>query len=388
MKKHARKSKIPAPLQPAAALAMRAALSVPLLVKVNQATAVARAAARAFATSRINRKKFPRAIKNLSDAFPDWPQDRVRQTAILAYEHLFQLGVEILYAPRLITEDGFARHLALNQLRDGARRIIQGGPTVLISGHVGNWELIGYSVSMLGFPMHAVYRPLDLKPLDDWIRYTRERQGLTLISKFGAMRELSPVLQAGQPIGLVADQNGGDRGVFVPFFGRLTSTYKSIGLLAMKHRTNIICGFARRLRPEEPDPELGLNASLSVNSASPRPHAMSTGAPSMRYAAEVVDAFGPEDWESQPDPLFYLTARYRRAIETMVQRAPEQYLWMHRIWRSRPRHEVEKKPFPATLRAKLESLPWMTHDELARIIDRSDRDARDGIDYSPPRAGS
>ncbi len=378
MKKPARKSKIPRPLQPVAAFAMRGALSVPLLVKVDQATTVARSAARVFATSRVNRKKFPRALKNLSDAFPEWAPDRVRETAIRAYEHLFQLGVEILYAPRLITEDGFARHLGLTNLREGARRIIRGGPTVLISGHVGNWELIGYAVSMLGFPMHAVYRPLDLKPLDDWIRYTRERQGLTLVSKFGAMRELPPVLQAGHPIGLVADQNGGDRGVFVPFFGRLTSTYKSIGLLAMKARASIICGFARRLRSDEPDPEVGLR-SVEVGSGHAR--GLGVGSPSMRYAAEVVDVFGPEDWEGQPDPLFYLTARYRRAIETMVRRAPEQYLWMHRIWRSRPRHEVEKRPFPAALRAKLESLPWMTGEELARIMDRSDRDAREGIDY-------
>jgi KDO2-lipid IV(A) lauroyltransferase len=382
MKKPARKSKIPGPLQPVAAFAMRGALSVPLLVKVDQATTVARSAARLFATSRVNRKKFPRALKNLSDAFPEWSPDRVRETAIRAYEHLFQLGIEILYAPRLITEEGFSRHLGLTGLREGARRIIQGGPTVLISGHVGNWELIGYAVSMLGFPMHAVYRPLDLKPLDDWIRYTRERQGLTLVSKFGAMRELPPVLQAGQPIGLVADQNGGDRGVFVPFFGRLTSTYKSIGLLAMKARANIICGFARRLRPDEPDPEVGLR---SVGAGTRQRGGLGLGSPSMRYAAEVVDAFGPEDWEGQPDPLFYLTARYRRAIETMVRRAPEQYLWMHRIWRSRPRHEVEKRPFPAALRAKLESLPWMTAEELARIMDRSDRDAREGIDYTTTR---
>jgi len=383
MKKPARKSKIPRPLQSAAAFAMRGALSVPLLVKVDQATTVARSAARVFATSRVNRKKFPRALKNLSDAFPEWAPDRVRETAIRAYEHLFQLGVEILYAPRLITEDGFSRHLGLTNLREGARRIIQGGPTVLISGHVGNWELIGYAVSMLGFPMHAVYRPLDLKPLDDWIRYTRERQGLTLVSKFGAMRELPPVLQAGHPIGLVADQNGGDRGVFVPFFGRLTSTYKSIGLLAMKARASIICGFARRLRSDEPDPEVGLR---SVDVGSGHAGGLGFGSPSMRYAAEVVDAFGPEDWEGQPDPLFYLTARYRRAIETMVRRAPEQYLWMHRIWRSRPRHEVEKRPFPAALRAKLESLPWMTAEDLARIMDRSDRDAREGIDYTATRA--
>lgn len=372
------RSKIPMWLQPAAALGMRAAISVPLLLKVDDATAIARRAARAFATSRINRKKFPRALKNLRDAYPDWEEDRVRETAIRAYEHLFQLGLEILYAPRLMTEDGFARHLAVGQLGPGARRVIEQGPVVLITGHVGNWELIGYSVSMLGFPMHAVYRPLDLKPLDEWIRYTRERQGLTLVSKFGAMRDLPPVLRAGHPIGLVADQNGGDRGVFVPFFGRLTSTYKSIGLLAMQHRATIICGFARRMGVGEPDPETGSEAGAATRIA----HG-GLGSPSMRYAAEVVDVFGPEDWEGQADPLFYLTARYRRAMETMVRKAPEQYLWMHRIWRSRPRHEVEGKPLPDALRRKLEALPWMRAGDVEAVVAQSERDAREGMEYAP-----
>jgi len=348
----------------AAALAIRAVAAAPLTLPVNVAGSVARAAARAFATSRINRKKFPRATSNLADAFPDLHHDRVRELAIGAYEHLFQLGIEVLYAPRLITEDAFQRHLDIRALSAAAQVMIEGGPCILISGHVGNWELIGYSVSMLGFPMHAVYRPLDLKPLDAWVRETRERQGLTLVSKFGAVRALPPVLAAGQPVGLVADQNGGDRGVFTPFFGRLASTYKSIGILAMQSRAKIICGYARRLRPDEPDPD---GDSKFANP-------FRIGQASMRYKAEVVDIFGPEAWENHPDPLYYLTARYRKAMEQMVRQSPEQYLWMHRIWRSRPHHERADKPFPAALREKLRSLPWMTEEAIDRVADRSDRD--------------
>lgn len=348
----------------ALSLAIRSAVSVPLTMPVGVAGRFARFAGRSFATSRINRKKFPRATANLSDAFPELHQDRVRELAIGAYEHLFQLGMEVLYAPRLITEDGFSRHLDISALRSAAREIIDGGPCILISGHVGNWELIGYSVSMLGFPMHAVYRPLELKPMDQWLRETRERQGMTLVSKFGAVRALPPVLAAGQPIGLVADQNGGDRGVFTPFFGRLASTYKSIGILAMQSRAKIICGYARRLREDEADPDGGADLKCPCR----------TGQTSMRYRAEVVDIFGPEAWESHPDPLYYLTARYRKAMEEMVRRSPEQYLWMHRIWRSRPHHERADKPFPAALLEKMKTLPWMTDEAIARVVERSDRD--------------
>ncbi len=162
----------------AAALAIRALAAAPLTLPINVAGGVARAAARAFATSRINRKKFPRATSNLADAFPGMPEERIRELAIGAYEHLFQLGIEVLYAPRLITEDAFQRHLDIRALSSAAQVMIEGGPCILISGHVGNWELIGYSVSMLGFPMHAVYRPLDLKPLGSFTgAITVDRRG-------------------------------------------------------------------------------------------------------------------------------------------------------------------------------------------------------------------
>jgi KDO2-lipid IV(A) lauroyltransferase len=92
---------------------------------------------------------------------------------------------------------------------------------------------------------------------------------------------------------------------------------------------------------------------------------------------EVTDTFGPEDWNSQPDPLYYITARYRRAMEMMVRRAPNQYFWMHRIWRSRPAHERLGKPFPNALREKMSQLPWMTDADVAAVVDRSERDARD-----------
>jgi KDO2-lipid IV(A) lauroyltransferase len=88
-----------------------------------------------------------------------------------------------------------------------------------------------------------------------------------------------------------------------------------------------------------------------------------------------MDKFGPEDWSTQPDPLYYLTARYRRAIENMVRAAPEQYFWMHRIWRSRPAHERLGKPFPPMLKDKLRSLPWMTEGDVDAVIERSRRDA-------------
>jgi len=333
-------------------LAIRAALAGVGSIPRGPSESVARSLARAYARLPSSRKRVARAVRNLAVAFPDWDRDRIDAYARGAYEHLFALGTEMAQGPHLLTEDGWHRHVALGDISSGLRALLSAGPCLLITGHCGNWEMLGYTVAFLGFPMHALYRPLDLKPLDHWVRRTRERRGLTLMDKFGALRRLPPMVGAGIPIGFVADQNGGDRGVFVPFFNRLTSTYKSIGLLALQFRTRILCAMARRLPPEEREPG------------------------SFGYRVEVSDVFGPQDWACHPDPLFYLTARYRRAIERMVRAVPDQYLWMHRIWRSRPRHERHQRPFPAALAEKIRLLPWITDADLDAIKAHSIRDAR------------
>ncbi len=333
---------------------------------------IARALGRCYPL--VGRSRVRRAAENLAQAFPDMEEADRWEIAVRSYEHLFQLGVEILFAPRLITQEGFTRHLVLSRIEPVLYELLKQGPTIMVTAHCGNWELIGYAISLIGFPMHAVYRPLDLRPLNEWLYDTRARRGLTLVSKFGAVRTLPPILTRGEPVGIVADQSGGDRGLYVPFFGRLTSTYKSIGLLAMRTGARVLCGFARRMSPTESIPDGPWRQS--GGGGEQFKHDLG-GVPRMRYSLELVDHFGPEDWEQQPDPLYYLTARYRLAIEGMIRRAPEQYLWMHRIWRARPAHERNNKPFPKNLVEKLRALPWMTPDSLNAIVERSERDRRE-----------
>jgi Kdo2-lipid IVA lauroyltransferase/acyltransferase len=351
------KSKTPRPLQPFAYLGLRIAIAATGTLPAGHVVQLAAATGRTFAASRLNRRRLDRAARNLAVAFPHWTDDQRRQHAIRSWEHLALLGAEFLYSPRLLTEDGWGDYIELDGVASALRPLIECRPCILITGHCGNWEALGYTMALLGFPIHALYRPLDLPPLDRWVRSARQRRGLILVDKFGALRQLPDLVRGGAPVGFVADQNAGDRGIFVPFFNRLTSTYKSIGLLALQFGATVVCGCARRLRPEERPPP--------GHAAMP-----------FRNRMEIVDVFGPEDWSQHPDPLFYLTARYRRAIEVMVRRAPEQYLWMHRIWRSRPRHERLGKPFPQSLTEKLRALPWVSEADIEAIREHSERDAR------------
>jgi KDO2-lipid IV(A) lauroyltransferase len=316
---------------------------------------------RGLATARWNRKRLDRARSNLRVAFPHWTDDEIHACAVASYEHLMMLGAEIAYAPRLLTQDGWPRRVLLGVIGPRVDALLSGRPVILITGHCGNWEVLGFTVALLGFPLHALYRPLDLTPLDRWVRTTRQRRGLSLVDKFGAVYRLPDLMRAGAPIGFVADQNGGDRGVFTPFFGRLASTYKSIGLLALQFNADVLCGVARRLTLAEARTLRRCDTGWDRG---------------FQYAFEITDHFGPADWSTHSDPLFYLTARYRMAVELMVRNAPEQYLWMHRIWRSRPRHERLGRPFPDQLLDKIRQLPWADEALIARVQDHSERDAR------------
>lgn len=314
-------------------------------------------------------QRLDRARSHVRTAFPDWTDEQVDRCAEYSYEHFFRLGVEIAYTPRLLNEDNWPLHVEIPGLgnapppRPGTipisrafELLLEGRPLVLVTGHCGNWELLGYTMALLGFPMYALYRPLDNKALDAWVRSTRERRGLMLLDKFGAMRRLPTVLTSGYPVAFVADQNAGDRGLFVPYFGRLASTYKSIGLLAMQFEAPVVVATARRLEGQ------------AKGSRSP-----------FRYVIELSDVIHPRDWKDHPDPLFYLTARYRRALETLVRWSPEQYLWMHRIWKSRPRHERLGREVPEALIKKLRTLPWLSEAEVQGIVERSNREAAESV---------
>jgi len=351
--------------------AIRGLLTLPMVAGPGVSVEIAGAAGRRFGRARFNRKRLERAEASVLQAFPGCDADWARETALRSYEHLFRLGVEVAFTPRLMSDEGWVERTWIENVGAAMRAVAQRErPVIMLTGHCGNWELLGYTMALLGFPTHALYRPLDMKPLDTWLRRTRERRGLVLVDKFGAARKLPRLLEAHQPVGFVADQNAGDRGLFVPFMGRLASTYKTIGLLARRFGAEVMCASARRVSSRGVRGESGPLAEGEVSFGG-----WSTGgAGNFRYAIEIVDHITPEDYESQPDPLFYLTARYRRAIERMVRRAPEQYLWMHRMWKSRPRHERLDRPFPPQLREKLASLPWMSEGDVEAIVDQSDRD--------------
>ena len=294
----------------------------------------------------LSRKRRERAISNIQGAFPEWDVDRCRRTACRSVENMFQLAsVDAMVMTRLLTPDRWPEFLDFSDGAANLKRLMDDRSMLFITGHCGNWELLGYGMSVVGYPIAALARPLDNPLLNNWLMGLRQAHGLKILTKWGATPEMQKIIENNEHIGFIADQNAGDNGIFVPFFGRLASTYKSIGLLAMQYRLPLLVGMAERIDGK------------------------------FSYRVHIQDAIEPEDWIDHEDPLYYITARYIHGIEQMIRRAPEQYLWMHRRWKSRPRHERRGERMPASLESQIRSLPCLDSDQQDLVIERSNRES-------------
>ncbi|UCG16238.1 MAG: lysophospholipid acyltransferase family protein [Phycisphaerales bacterium] len=252
-----------------------------------------------------------RARSHLRLAYGDGLSDReVDRVALRSMQHLVMMVFEAAFAPRLIDEWTWSRYVKPVGIQAALEVLLQGKGALLLTGHFGNWELAGYLLATYGFDVVAVMRPLDNLYINRFVVNTRRRRGLRLLDKKGASAQAEDVIRSGAALGFIADQNAGRKGLFVDFFGRKASTYKSIGLLAMATQVPIIIGYARR-----------------------------TG-DSFFYEVGVQRIIYPHEWRDRDDPLRWITQEYTAAIEAFVRDCPEQYLWIHRRWRSRPKEEL------------------------------------------------
>jgi len=262
----------------------------------------------------LDKRHRKRALHNLERSFPDMPLKQREEMARRSMQQLFMLFVEVLFTTRLVRIDTFARYVELENFGDTLKLLMskeQG--VIMLTGHYGNWEILGYVLATLGFETTSVARPLDNKYVNDWLLGVRERKGQKIIAKKGATTEVVDLLANHGAVGFIADQNAGSKGIFVDFFGRKASTYKSIGLLAMEYNVPVVIGYARRINDR------------------------------FRFHIGTQDIIWPKDWAAEANPLHYITQRYTRAIEDMVRTDPGQYLWVHRRWKTRPRGEAPEQ---------------------------------------------
>jgi KDO2-lipid IV(A) lauroyltransferase len=235
-----------------------------------------------------------------------------------SFEHFAQIYlVEMAMTPRLVNQWSWSRYVRLHELGPALRELLRDRGVIMLTAHFGNYELLGYTIARLGLPLTAVMRPLDNPLLNEFLVSSREAGGVRLLYKRGATESADDIIESGGTLCFIADQDAGRKGMFADFFGRPASWYKSIGLLAMRHRVPLIVGYAARVQR------------------------------GFHYRVAVERIIQPEEWEQQDDPLGWTTQTFAHALENGIRRWPEQYLWVHRRWKTRPRDERMQAAAPA-----------------------------------------
>lgn len=266
---------------------------------------------------RVNRRHREVAAENVRHAFPHLDEAGVAALVRATYRHWARAIVEMIRLPRTLSRNNLDEFFTYNCPEDYEAAVAWANdttrPRLVLSGHFGNFEALSYAVGLFGTPGGMVARQLDNPYLDRFVRNFREKTGQEMLDKNQDYEKILDVLRHNGGVGMVADQDAGQRGVFVDFLGRPASTFKSIALLSIEFQAPILVMGAARIG----DP--------------------------MVYKIYVEDIILPEDYADHPDPVQAITQRYSDALARMVLRHPEQYLWLHRRWKHQPKVRERKK---------------------------------------------
>jgi len=252
-----------------------------------------------------------RALENLRASFPDKDEQWLRHTGKRSFEHLAMLAVDVFFTPKLVRKDNWRDYSRYKNVERAKWMMKENKGLLMVTGHYGNFEIIGYLMGLFGFNVYSIARPLDNKFISSYVYGVRERVGQKIIDKKGASLLMDKLIAEGATLCFIADQDAGRKGIFVDFFGRPASTYKSIGLLAITNNLPIAVGCAKRI--------------------------------DNRFFFEIAvnRIIFPHEWSDKPDPLEWVTAEYTKAIEKFVREDPSQYWWLHRRWKHRPKNEQD-----------------------------------------------
>jgi len=183
----------------------------------------------------------------------------------------------------------------------------RGKGVLFLTAHLGGWELSAFVHSLQGHPLHVVMRPLDNLRLDRLVRQYRTMHGNTMVDKDDFVRGLLAAVKAGETVGILMDTNmTPPQGVFVDFFGIPACTASGLARIALRTDAAVVPGFTI------------WDASL--------------GKYRLRFDPPVpLIRSGDDDADAVAN-----TARFTKIIEGYVRQYPDQWLWVHRRWKTRP----------------------------------------------------
>jgi Kdo2-lipid IVA lauroyltransferase/acyltransferase len=252
---------------------------------------------------------------NLALAFPDWSESRRRAVIAGMVRNLGWMAAEFARFPKYNKDniDGVVVLEGHENFLEGHRR---GKGVIYLTGHIGAWELSSFAHALYGYPLHYMARQIDNVKVDALVNRYRCLSGNRPIFKNESARTMLKILRDAGTLGILADQNTmPEEGVFVDFFGMPACTTTGIARVALHTGAAVVPGYAYwdgtsnkyRLRFEPP--------------------------------VELV-----RTGDAERD-VFENTQNFAKVIEGIIRQHPEQWVWLHARWKTRPKGEPQLYDF-------------------------------------------
>jgi Kdo2-lipid IVA lauroyltransferase/acyltransferase len=248
-------------------------------------------------------------MRNLQLAFPDKSAHERRKILRGEFTSLGRQLAEVCLFPSY-TPENVTKIVVYDGFENFERAEARGKGVIYLTAHLGGWELSAFAHSIHGHPLHVVMRGMDNPFLDRFITHLRTMHGNRAVDKGNFVRGLLSAMKAGETVGILMDTNmTPPQGVFVDFFGIPACTASGLARIALRTDAAVVPGFTiwdRELRKYR----LRFDPALAL----------------IRTGHEEAD-------------IVANTALFTKVIEQYVRRYPDQWLWVHRRWKTRPAGE-------------------------------------------------
>jgi len=253
-----------------------------------------------------------RTIEHLSMVYGNEKSPaEIRRLARRVFIHFASAAADLLRLPLLIRQD-LNRLVSASGTEHLDRAFATGKGVLMITCHFGNWEILGAWLARNGYRMSVVGTSLFDPRLDRILVETRNRAGYTNITRGKGTREIIRTLKKGEAVGMLIDQDTKADGVFVDFFGH--PTYTPAGPAVLARRLNL--------------PIIPIFVYLKDD---------------FTYQVECMEPLKLAKTDNEADDIRVNTQKCSDAYEAMIRRFPEQWVWMHKRWKTRPEQFVQAK---------------------------------------------
>ena len=261
----------------------------------------------AFDVLRIRRKV---AVENLSKAFSERSHKDIVDLARKTYAHLGRMMIEFCRFPVLAQRSGLD-DLVMAEGVECLEKARQGGRgAVLVSGHFGNWEIMGAKIAALGFPVNVLVTHQKNEAIDRLMNQHRRMMNVQPFWVGAPVKETLRALRNNAFIGIIADQDAGKQGLFVEFLGRRASSPQGPAAIALKERCPLIL-------------------------------AIDVMEPCGRHRVFFEPLLEAGTMAYTPENVKILIEKFNKRLQDYVRQYPDQWFWMHRKWKTRPEGEAK-----------------------------------------------